>query len=166
MVLTLLWWPNQSEPTKQLARSAPAMQEPLKISRDAHILYAPTKGTGRRGPVVPRGPVIVLRFSNTRRSCRGIWPFSTKIGSQFLTRDLCITAFLFENEGRGCLGRRARVLMKPLKSPRNLHIFQKVDLVNAPAEGQAGAARWCPPGDMFVLLFLLCRGLHKPLFNM
>ena len=36
------------------------------------------------------------------------------------------------------MGRRAHALMKPLKGPRNIPIFQKVETVNAPAEAGAG----------------------------
>ena len=39
-------------------------------------------------------------------------------------KDLCITQFTLRKEGRGCLGRRARALMKPVWFSRNVHISQ------------------------------------------
>lgn len=70
-------------------------------------------------------------------------------------KNLCKTPLPFRNEGSDCLGRREHKMMKPLKDPRNIQQFQYLDMVNAPAEGQAVAARWCPPGGVVLQLLSL-----------
>jgi len=47
------------------------------------------------------------------------------------------------NEGSACLGERICLVVKSLQNLSNNHRYQYAQMVNAPAEGQAGAARCC-----------------------
>ena len=64
---------------------------------------------------------------------------------------ICIPLLPFRNEDHGCLGRRQRALMKPLRISPNIHMFQYADIVNAPAKVQAVAAQLCHRAEFFVI---------------
>ena len=69
------------------------------------------------------------------------------------------TAISTRNEGRACLGGRICAVMKSLQNLSNNQIYQKIQMVNAPAGGQAGAARCGHRAKCCDVAVGLCRGL-------
>jgi len=65
------------------------------------------------------------------------------------------------NEGSADLGGRIWRVVKSLQNLSNNHKYQYTQMVNAPAGGQAGAARRCHRAKCFGFAARLCRGLPK-----
>ena len=65
------------------------------------------------------------------------------------------------NEGSACLGGRICLVVKSLQNLSNVHIYQHVEMVSAPAGGQAGAARCCHRAEGCGLKVGLFRGFNN-----
>jgi len=70
-------------------------------------------------------------------------------------------AISIRNEGSAGLGGRICLVVKSLQNLSNNHIYLSIEMMNAPAGGQAGAARCCHRAKCFGLEVGLCRVLFN-----
>ena len=90
-----------------------------------------------------------------------IWDAFIRWSVSVYSKDLFITPLPRRNKARACLSRRALEMAQPLRIQRSIHIFQYVEIVNAPAEGAGRRGLAAPLGAVLWLLFLACESLFQ-----
>jgi hypothetical protein len=117
-----------------------------------------TLDPGPAGPIAQRyPPQPIPKTAGHSTIFRGFSAEFTRKSSEF-SRPLH-NAISTRNEGSAGLGGRICPVVKSLQNLSNDHVYQYIETVNAPAGGQAGAARCCHRAKCFGLTAGLCREL-------
>ena len=117
-----------------------------------------TLDPGPAGPIAQRyPPQPIPKTAGHSTIFRGFSAEFTRKSSEF-SRPLH-NAISTRNEGSAGLGGRICPVVKSLQNLSNDHVYQYIETVNAPAGGQAGAARCCHRAKCFGLTAGLCRDL-------